>query len=83
LLAARIGGGKFPQREIRRVALVGNIADAPSPFLALEVQAREFGVAGKLGSIEIDAVLNAIGEALAFKRFDHLDLFADVLRRTA
>ena len=75
--------GELPEREVRRMALAGHVADAGARLLPREVQAREVRVARELRGVEVDAVLDAVGVPLLLQHADHVDLLGDVLGRLA
>ncbi len=72
------GRRELPEREVLRIALARDVADPRAGLLSREIEAGELRVAGELGGVEVEPVLDAIGEALRFEALRQLDLLGDV-----
>ena len=79
LLSLHTGLGKFPDREIGRVALTGDLGDAPAAFLTSQVESRELRIAVEFRGVEVDSVRQGVGVPRPLEPLAEIDLLGDVL----
>ena len=73
-----IGRAKLPQSKVGRVALFALI-NARSGLQAAGIQPSQVPIVGQVGSVKIDPVGCAVGEALCLDAADHFDLLWNVI----
>src|SRR5882724_1176920 len=73
-----IGRAEFPQSKVCRVALFTFVNPRSGPQAA-RIKPGEVPIVGQMGSVKIDPVGCAVGEALCLDAADHFDLLCNVI----